>query len=111
MPNYKCFIRGDNYPAEIFAGNGLIGFYATVYQRALSSKKAEFQVMDRIRDMFSDHDELCSRLSSSVTFEEIVQCEMIPRNRTITFHSCPMHEKNNAFTRAYNRSPHRHLFP
>jgi hypothetical protein len=109
MPNYRCFIRGDNYPGQIFGDDGIIGFHATVYQRALSSEKAEYKIMDRIREMFDEHHALCEELNSSVTFEEIVRCEMISRKRTIVFHSSPMHEPKTAFKRAYSRSSHRHL--
>jgi hypothetical protein len=110
MPNYRCFVRGDNYPGQVFDRDAVVGFYGYIYVRALSSRKAEFCAMDKIRPLFADFDDQCAELGSAVTFEEIVQCEMIPRNRKITFHTMPMDEPNNAFMRAYNRSSHQRLF-
>lgn len=49
MPVYRCFANGMGYPGALFGEDGTMGFYTTLWVRALNPKKAELKAMEIVR--------------------------------------------------------------
>ena len=85
MAWYYCFIRGDNFPGEIFGEAEPYDFYTHRYVKADNAEKAERIALAELRkdDSFKLPDNLTPSVHPKVYFEEVSELEKEPEKTTM----------------------------
>ena len=83
MPFYRCLIRGENFPGECVASEGLWGFYTTRWVQALNVRAAELKAVAAMRKdpSFKAPPGAPRSRDARVYVEEIVRIDRLPRFR------------------------------
>ena len=50
MAWFRCFVNGENFPGEMAASRGLVGFFVTRFIEAEDAEDAESRALDHLRD-------------------------------------------------------------
>ena len=75
MAWFRCFVRGENFPAQIVGESGLVGFYVTRHAEAADAAAAETAVLEELRTELTPPPGHIPTGRARVFFEEIAEVD------------------------------------